>query len=275
MSQQNSPLIFDRTLLRQRRARSVAGFAAHNFLHRATAENLLERRADMLAPLPRVLDLGCHDGFLGQTLATQGAQVIAADLTSAFITNLPSPRLVLDEEFLPFAPASFDLIISNLNFQLVNDLPGVLLQCQQALSPDGVLLAALLGGETLRELRACLYEAEQEFIGGITPRIAPNITLQSAAALLQRAGFVLPVVDNEIFDVTYPDALALLHDLRGMGLGNILHDRWRKIPPRALFPRMAALYAARHPAPDGGITARFEVIYLHGWRAPPETLNKP
>lgn len=269
-----SPVLFDRRLLRQRRARAARRFAAHDFLHRAAADSLLERRADILKPLPRLLELGCHDACIARSLAAQGAAAITADLTAAF-----NPRLVCDEEFLPFAPASFDCIISNLNFQSVNDLPGALLQCRQILAPDGVLLAALLGGQTLHELRHCLYQAEQECAGGVSPRLNPMIRAETGAALLQRAGFILPVVDSESLTVTYPHALALLHDLRAMGLTNILHERRRAIPPRALFPRMAALYAERFPAPGGGINATFEVIYLHGWTpaqpAVPESLIGP
>lgn len=269
MSHMTQPQIFDRCLLRQRRRRAAGHFLQHDFLHRLAAESLLERHADILVPLPRVLELGCHDGWIAKTLQEQGAQLVATELVSAWLHSLAIPSVVADEEALPFARASFDCIISNLNFHSVNDLPGVLAQCHQALAPGGLMLAALLGGETLRELRHCLYQAEQEVMGGVSPRVAPAITLDSAAALLQRAGFALPVADHDVIDVTYPDAFALMHELRGMGLTNILQERRRGMTVRAVFSRMAALYASRYPAAGGGITARFELIYLHGWAAKP------
>lgn len=269
MSHVTQPQIFDRRLLRQRRQRAARSFSQHDFLHRLAAESLLERYADVRVPLLRVLELGCHDGWIAQTLQAQGAQLVATELVPAWLSSLTMPAVVADEEALPFAPGSFDCIISNLNFHSVNDLPGVLAQCHHALAPGGVMLAALLGGETLRELRHCLYQAEHEVMGGVSPRVAPAISLDSAAALLQRAGFALPVADHDVIDVTYPDVFALMRDLRGMGLTNILQERRRGMTARGVFNRMAEVYASRYPAAGGGITARFELIYLHGWAEKP------
>ncbi len=259
--------VFDRRLLRQRRSRYAGQFAAHDFLHRVTAESLLERRADMRHALPRVLALGCPEHLIAPALAAHGAQVVQAEQLSGL---LPSAglRVVLDEELLPFAPGCFDLIVSNLALQFVNDLPGTLRQCRSALRADGVLLAALPGGQTLHELRACFYQAEQESMGGVSPRIAPNIASDSAAGLLQRAGFVMPVVDSELIEVVYPDPFTLLRELRVQWGGNGLHDRWQRCTPRRLFVRMAELYGQTYPAENGGIRATFEIIYLHGWTPP-------
>ena len=262
--QTNSPLIFDRRLWRLRRERTVAGLAAHDFLYCIAAEQLLERRADTSRQLPRVLTLGCWEGLIVPTLRATGAHVTASDITAAALPPV-APAVVVDEEWLPFAPRSFDCIISNLTLQAVNDLPGALVQCRQALGPDGLFLAALLGGATLTELRQALYLAEQSVLGGVSPRVAPNIGLDSAAALLQRAGFALPVADSQLVQVRYPHALALLRDLRGMGLTSILLDRAPRPPTRQLFARMAEIYADRFSAPDGGILASFEIIFLHGW----------
>lgn len=261
------PLVFDRNLLRTRRQRYATQFGAHDFLHRAAAESLLERRADMRHELPRVLALGCPEGMIAAQLRAQGAQLVQADLLPALLPS-DGPRVVLDEEWLPFAPGSFDCIISNLALQGVNDLPGTLLQCRQTLAADGVLLAALVGGRTLQELRHCFYQAEQERMGGVSPRIAPNIAADSAAGLLQRAGFTMPVVDSEMIEVGYPDPFALLRDLRVIWGGNVLHDRWRRGTPRGLFVRMAELYSQYYPAETVGIRASFEIIYLHGWTPP-------
>lgn len=263
-----TPQIFDRALLRRRRPRLALNFARHDFLHHEIAERLLERRADVQRPLPRVLELGCHDGLITQTLRTGGAQVIAAECDAAFLRSITAPTVVMDDELLPFAAGAFDCIISNLHLHSVNDLPGLLAQCHRALAADGLFLATILGGATLWQLRQCLYEAEQQVTGGISPRIAPFVALQAAAGLLQRVGFELPVADNEVIDVTYPDALALMRDLRGMGFGNALTDRMRQPTRRAVFAAATALYAEKFPAAEGGVTATFDVIYLHGWTSP-------
>ncbi|MEJ0062449.1 MAG: methyltransferase domain-containing protein [Alphaproteobacteria bacterium] len=257
MSQAESHNIFDRVLLRRRHKRFAPQFAAHDFLHREAAAGLLERRADIKRPLSRVL-------ALGYGLEESGADV-AASLAADVLPGGATARVVADEEFLPFAPRSFDLIVGNLNFHMVNDLPGALLQCRHILAPDGLLLAAMLGGETLHQLRHCLYEAEQAATGGVSPRVAPFAEAASMAGLLQRAGFILPVADREVIETRYPDILALMRELRGMGMGNTLHGRIRHPSRREIFARAAALYAERYPAPDGGVSASFEIIYLHGW----------
>lgn len=269
MTASATPQIFDRALLRRRRPRLALNFARYDFLHHEIAERLLERRADVQRPLSRVLELGCHDGLMTQTLRAGGAQVVAAECDPAFLRGITAPTVVMDDELLPFAAGVFDCIISNLHLHSVNDLPGLLVQCRRALAADGVFLATMLGGATLWQLRQCLYEAEQQVTGGVSPRIAPFVALQAAAGLLQRAGFELPVADNEVIAVTYPDAWALMRDLRGMGLGNALTDRLRRPTRRAVFVAASALYAEKFPAPEGGITATFDVVYLHGW-TPPE-----
>ncbi len=264
----NSPLIFDRCLWRQRRARAALGLAAHDFLHRLAAEQLLERRADTSRILPRVLAMGCWEGVIVPSLLAAGALVTATDAAAAALPQDACSAVVADEEWLPFASGSFDCVLSNLMLQAVNDLPGALVQCRQALAPDGLFLAALLGGATLTELRQALYLAEQEVLGGVSPRVAPSIALDSAAALLQRTGFALPVADSQLVQVRYPHVFALLHDLRGMGLTSIMLEQAPR-PPRRLFARLAEIYAERFPAPEGGIMASFELIFLHGWAPPP------
>ncbi|MGB4100916.1 MAG: methyltransferase domain-containing protein [Alphaproteobacteria bacterium] len=260
-----TPLIFDRRLLRRRRARLAESFARHDFLHHEVASRLLERHADVRHALPRVLELGCHDGTITATLRAAGAHVVAAEPDAAFLHGISAPTVVLDDEFLPFASQVFNLIISNLHLHVVNDLPGILVQCRRALLPEGMFLASMLGGETLWQLRQCLYEAEQSVMGGVSPRVAPFVTLPTAAMLLQRAGFALPVVDHERIEVTYPDAFALMRDLRGMGFGNCLTARLRYPTRRAVFSMAAEFYARKFTDSSGGIAATFDVIYLHGW----------
>jgi NADH dehydrogenase [ubiquinone] 1 alpha subcomplex assembly factor 5 len=265
-------IIYDHHATRLRHARLARDFAQHNFLHRATAEALLERYEDIRLPLQRVLLVGYHDDGLITALHNKNCVVTLVDDIAAhpalFPALPPHQHVVVDAETLPFAPASFDCILSNLRWQQVNDLPGILAQARRLLASGGAMLAAVLGGATLYQLRDAFYQAEQALWGGISPRLAPAIAPESMAGLLQRAGFALPVTDHDQFDVTYPHALALLRDLRGMRLGAALTHRTRRYSSRALFAHMAHHYASHYPAPSGeGITARFEILYLHGWQS--------
>jgi SAM-dependent methyltransferase len=147
----------------------------------------------------------------------------------------------------------------------VNDLPGALSQICRALKPDGLFIAALLGGETLWQLRQALAQAESDVAGGLSPRVSPFAQLRDAAGLLQRAGFAMPVADTETIEVRYTDALALMRDLRAMAESNAVRER-RMVPTgREVLARAAAIYEARHAGPDGRVAASFEVLYLHGW----------
>lgn len=181
---------------------------------------------------------------------------------------------VEDEEILNLAPQSYDLVVHALCMHWSNDPVGQLVQCRRALRPDGLFLGFLFGGQTLHELRACLAQAEAEVTGGLSPRILPMAEIRDLGGLLQRAGFNLPVADSFTKTVTYPDALALMRDLRAMGEGNALHARLRRPTRRAIFARAAALYAEHHTRPDGRIPATFEIICLTGW-APHESQQKP
>lgn len=248
----------------------------HDFLFREVTERLLDRLDDTTRRFPAALDLGCHAGELGRALNGRGGidLLVQADLSPAMARRAGGLTVTVDEEALPFAEASFDVILSNLSLHWVNDLPGALLQARRALKPDGLFLAAMLGGETLRELRASLLEAELEVEGGAAPRISPFADLRDAGGLLQRAGFALPVIDRDDITVTYPDALALMRDLRGMGETNAVHARRRGFTRRATLLRAAALYAERFAQPDGRIPATFQVIYLTGW-APHDSQQQP
>jgi SAM-dependent methyltransferase len=179
------------------------------------------------------------------------------------------PSLAADEEALPFAPHSFDLVMSVLSLHWVNDLPGALIQIRQALEPDGLFLGALLGGETLAELRVALMEAELAEEAGAGPRVSPFAEVRDAGALLQRAGFALPVADVDTIPVTYPDALALMRDLRGMGESNAMVERRRTPTRRATLARAAAIYAEKYGQADGRVPATFQVITLTAWAPHP------
>jgi SAM-dependent methyltransferase len=262
--------LFDRLLLRRRRARAAADFAEVDFLYREVAERLADRLADVRRRFPLALELGCRDGHLARALAGRGGieRLIQSDLAAASLINADQgdgPRLALDEEALPFAAGSLDLVLSCLTFHWVNDLPGALLQINHALRPDGLLLAAFFGGDTLKELRAALLEAELERHAGASPRISPFIDLRDAAGLLQRAGFALPVADLDRIEVCYSSAAKVMSDLHAMGETNALTRRPRSPLARATLARALEIYHDRFALPDGKVRASFEVIFLTGW----------
>jgi SAM-dependent methyltransferase len=280
MTDQTEPmLVFDRPLLRRRRARAAARLAEHDFLFAHIAGQLAERLDDIARSFTRGLDLGCHGGevarALGPRLPTE--LFIQCDPAEAMARRAASPgrpALAADEDLLPFAEESFDLVVSNLSLHWVNDLPGALIQVNRALRPDGLFIGAMLGGDTLNELRRALIEAELEVTGGASPRLSPYAELRDMAGLLQRAGFALPVADSETITVTYADAFRLFADLRGMGETNAALNRNPAPPPRALWVEAARRYHALFADEDGRIPATFQVIYLIGW-APHESQQKP
>ncbi len=261
--------VFDRFLLRQRRARAAAGFAAHRFLFDEVEDRLCDRLADVKRRFPLAVNLGAHDGGLTSKLSgLNGIEtVLQLELSAALALRAASfgPVVVAEAECLPLAPASTDLMISALDLHWVNDLPGALLQIRQALKPDGLFLAALIGGETLGELGRCLMDAELELTGGASPRLSPFADVRDLGGLLQRAGFALPVVDRDRITVTYADPLKLLYDLRGMGATNVTKLRTKKPLRRAVLLRALQLYRENYAEADGRVPASFEIIYLSGW----------
>jgi SAM-dependent methyltransferase len=270
----SAPQVFDRTAVRRHRDRAAGRFFEHDFLFREIGERLVERLDDVTRTFPRVLDVGCRTGFVGALLRGRPGveQVVGLELSSAMARRAGPGVVIGDEELLPFADGAFDLVISNLALHWTNDLPGALAQLRRALKPDGLLLAAMFGGETLAALRAALIEAELGETGGVSPRVSPVADLRDAGMLLQRAGFELPVVDGDLLTVTYADALALMRDLRGMGETNAIAERKRSLTRRSVLARAAAAYPEREP--DGRIRAGFQVIFLTGW-SPHESQPKP
>jgi SAM-dependent methyltransferase len=222
------------------------------------------------------LDLGGHGGLLAEALQGRGAieTLVETDLSEALAQRGRGLRIVTDEELLPFAPASFDLVMSCLSLHWVNDLPGTLLQLRHALKPDGLLLVSLLGGDSLHELRRALLEAEAETAGGASPRVSPFADVREAGALLQRAGFALPVIDADTIGVSYPDALTLMRDLRGMGEANALSERRRPFSRRDVLLAAAERYQRLFADAAGRIPATFRVITLTAW-APHAAQPKP
>ena len=263
-----SSLVFDRALLRRRQARARS-VGVETFLIDRVASDLADRLGAVLREFPVAVDAGTPTDALRNALA--GATSIGWLLRAAIS---PDADLVADEEALPFRDASLDLVVSALALQFVNDLPGALVQIRRALKPDGLLLAVLLGGDTLTELRQSFAAAEAEIEGGVSPRIAPFADVREMGALLQRAGFALPVTDVERLTVRYSSPFILMGELRRMGATNVLVERRRTPLPRATLKRMAEVYAERFSDPDGKVRATFDLIWLSGW-APHESQQKP
>ncbi len=256
-----APLLFDRTLLRARQVRALKQ-GAETFLLDRVVDDLSDRLQAVLRQFSN-----------GADVATPGHGVV--DALAGRVASLAHVEVPDNESRgLGLAPASLDLAVSALGLQLVNDLPGVLAQLRRALRPDGLLLAALLGGDTLTELRQSFAAAEAEREGGMSPRVAPMADLRDVGALLQRVGFALPVTDLDRVVVRYDSAFALMRDLRRMGATNMLHERRRTPLRRATLLRMAQIYGERFADPDGRIRASFDIIWLSGW-APHESQQKP
>lgn len=275
------PIVFNRRAVRRNRDRAAPRFDEYDFLFREVAERLLDRLDDVKRDFPLALDLGCRTGLIGRLRGGRGGikTLVQCDFSEAMVRTTNSPlAAVADEEALPFAPGTFDLIVSALALHWTNDLPGALLQIRRALKPDGLFLAALFGGETLKELRRALTEAELEVAGGAGPRIAPFADVRDLGALLQRAGFALPVADADIIPVSYADPLRLMRDLRGMGEGNAIAGRRLGFSRRALFAAARARYLGAFPHPDAHAEARvsatFQVVFLTAW-APHPDQQKP
>jgi SAM-dependent methyltransferase len=256
-----APILFDRALLRARQDRA-RNLGPATFLLDRIAEDMAERLNAVLRDFNNAAEVGTPGDQVRRRLACRLDRIARVDLPDS------------ESEPLSLQVESLDLVISALALQFVNDLPGVLAQIRHALRPDGLLLAAMLGGDTLTELRQSFAAAEAELDGGVSPRVAPFADLRDVGALLQRAGLALPVTDVDRIVVRYDSAFNLMHDLRRMGATNILVERRRTATRRATMVRMAEVYRERFADPDGRIRATFDVIWLLGW-APHESQQKP
>jgi NADH dehydrogenase [ubiquinone] 1 alpha subcomplex assembly factor 5 len=252
--------IFDRRAVRRHRDRAALTMASVADILRDAAERLVDRLDDTTRRFTHALDVGGR-GVVAPLLRARGIEVVSCDLSPAMAALNGGMAVAADEEFLPFGPASFDLVVANLSLHWVNDLPGALIQLRLALRPEGLLLASLPALGTLGELRRALTEAEAALTGGAAPRVSPFADLRDCAALLQRAGFVLPVADAEELRLLYADPFALLRDLRSAGETNALRERDRRTPSRALFP--AALGAL--PEENGRVPATLRLAVMTGW----------
>jgi len=281
--------LFEREAVRKHRERAAPGIFEHDFLFTEVADRLTERLEDVKRSFPLALDLGCHGGEVARTLKGRGG-------IETLVQCDPSPKMTAqaarrtggicfaaDEEFLPIKSGSLDLVISNLSLHWANDLPGALIQIRRALKPDGLFLAAMFGERTLFELRESLMAAELEVEMGMSPRVSPFTTVQDAGALLQRAGFALPVVDTDSIQVSYPDMFKLMADLRGMGENGAVSGRRKAFTRKDTMLRAAAYYMEKFAGQgdkelgevgEGRIPATFDIIYLTAW-APHPDQQKP
>ncbi|WP_439576953.1 methyltransferase domain-containing protein [Elioraea sp.] len=266
------PQPFDRRAHRLSRDRAAALVDRAEPLLAAVADRMLDRLDDTTRRFTRALDLGGRHGLLARALHARGIPVVvSADLSPRMAARAGGLAVAADEEWLPFAPGAFDLIVSALSLHWVNDLPGAMIQLRQALRPDGLFLAILPGPATLAPLRAAFLAAEAATSGGASPRVIPLPDLRDAASLLQRAGFALPVADAETLTVTYPDPFALFAELRALGETNALAARSRRPATRALI----AEAARRLPRDsEGRIALPLELITLTGW-APAASQPRP
>ena len=266
------PRLFDRSLHRKRLERAARGFDQADFLKRRAVQDIAERLEPIMRNFSVAVDLSARTGAFRQALAeSEAAQrvglLIEADFSAAMLAGHAGPRLVADDERLPFADQSLDLAVSTLALHWTNDVVGSLIQIRRALKPDGLFIGALFGGVTLTELRQSLVAAEAEILGGAGSRVSPFADAADAASLLQRAGFVQPVADVDRVTVTYAHPLKLLADLRQMGETSVLAERHPRALTRTLLARACEIYAERFADPDGRVRATFEILTLTGWTA--------
>ncbi|ODN69099.1 methyltransferase domain-containing protein [Methylobrevis pamukkalensis] len=273
----DAPRLFDRRTVAARRRRAIArGRPEDAFLVDIVAADVAERLATVSREFPTALAIGGPTDALARAVADSGRshRVLRADLFAAGPDGAHPADLVVDDEVLPLAPASVDLVVSALTLQWANDLPGALVQIRRALKPDGLFLGVLVGGDSLTELRDAMAAAEIELTGGVSPRVAPMGEVRDMGALLQRAGFALPVADQDRLTLRYATPLHLMRELHVLGAGNALAERRRGLTPPALIGRAAEIYAERFSDPDGRVRATVTLVSLSGW-APHESQQKP
>lgn len=277
-SMSDSMTVFNRRHVRRHRDRAARAPDDASFLIREVAGRLVERLDDVIRKFPMALDLGCRDGEVGRLLAGRGGveTLVQCDFSVA-MAEAAARRgltgalgLAADEEALPFVDGAFDLILSAGGLHWVNDLPGTLLQVRRALKPDGLFLAAMFGGDTLKELRQALADAEIAGEGGLSPRVSPFADVEDLGGLLQRAGFRLPVVDRDTITVSYGDPMRLMADLAAMGESNASAHRRQGMTRRATLARAAERYRELFQDKDGRMPATFQVIYLTAWAPGPD-----
>lgn len=264
--------IFNRSLVRSRRERIAKTFSAHDFLNREISERLIDNLRDIKKSFEIILSMNVCDDVVRDNL--RDAFVVHQDLAVNMLEGKFGAPVQCDEEFLPYKAQGLELILSCLNLHWVNDIPGCLVQILRSLKPDGLFMGAVFGGETLFELRAAMLKADMDVRGGISPHISPFMDVRDAGALMQRAGFSLPVVSTERITVNYSDAFALMKELKNMGENNALIKGFKGLTSKRLMMKVAENYHQDYAGKAGRIPATFDIIYLQGW-APHESQQQP
>ena len=270
------PSLFDQGLIRRRRNRAAHRVAELDFLNQRAADDLCERLSLINREFCSALDLGAQSGTVGRALRASGfaGELVSLESAERLCRTLQGPAVNGDADALPFANGCFDLVLSGLWLHLENDLPGALIQIRRTLKPDGLLLASLLAGDTLIELKTAFAAAEAETAQGASPHVAPFPELRDLGQLLQRAGFALPVADLETLTLTYRSPFELMAELRKSGFSNALSARSRRPVTQRTLGRMAEIYAERFSNPDSRVRATVEIATLHGF-VPHESQQKP
>ncbi len=267
-----TPLLFDKKIVRVQRARSAARFVEHDFIKVIAAENIAEKLADTTRSFNLGCDVGAHHGQVMAQAALFGKvrEWLVLDSSHAMIMQVDSSctKIVSDEEWLPLRDDSIDVITSALGLHHANDVAGVFAQIKRALKPEGLMLVVLYGGQTLHELRDVLTRAEIEVTGGVSPRVLPFVDVRDAGDLLARIGFELPVADSEILTISYGDMFALMREIRGMGETNTLLQRHKTMTRRDVLMYAAQLYQQDYLDAEGRITATVELVTCTGWKSP-------
>lgn len=253
--------LFDRNLLRQNRWRCSKNFAQNNFLHHEVANRIAENVEFLNRNFEQVLEIAAFDDYL-QSQVALGLEKKNSDLK---MPNINWQKCE-SEELLPQEPESFDLILSNLNFHFINEIPQFLLQVKNLLKPNGVFIASFFGEENLSQLAHVLYETENEIYGGVSPRMPPTIDVKTAANLLAKASFKNAISDFSKIEVDYSEPLKLLKDLKNMAQGNILTKRSRKFFTKKFLNKISQNYQKNYSNHEGGVTATFEVLTVTGWK---------
>lgn len=273
------PKIFCRQTVALNRTRTARNWADSPHILNTNRAQLLDRLLDVTHSFTNALNLGCRHGELARSLADDHhiKNVVATDLSAAYAISSSQPGILCvacDEEWIPFGPDAFDLIIADHCLHWTNDLPGVLIQLRRCMRPDGLFLGSMFAGSTLVELRECLMAAESTLRGGVTPRVSPFIDVRDAGNLLQRAGFALPVADTDHFIVEYDSLGDLFIDLRQMAETNAIYERFKGLTTERLFEATEEIYKERFTTTQGKIAATFEIVTLTGW-APSDTQQRP
>ncbi len=273
----STPTLFDRRTIARRRADLLAvGRPEEAFLLDLVADDVTERLMTVKRVFASALAIGGPTDAIARAVAASGRaeRVTRADVFAAGPAGRCPVDVVVDDEHLPFADGAFDLVVCGLTQQWVNDLPGALAQIRRCLKPDGLFLTTFAGGDTLAELREALAAAEEERTGGVSPRVAPMTDVRDLGRLLQRAGFALPVADQDKLTLRYATPFDLMRDLKAFGATNALVERSRGLTTPRLLARAAEIYAARHTDPDGRLRASLTLVSASGW-VPHESQQKP